>query len=105
MSDKDDIWDILESKEYIKDEDDIITLISSDGKKIDFIEIADIVFKGSFYAILQPTKLLDGLNEKKALVFSVLRDKSGQYKYVIETDDEIINAVFDEYNILFDDNK
>jgi uncharacterized protein YrzB (UPF0473 family) len=83
-------------------DDDIVTLLSADGEEIDFVEIAGIAHKGSFYAILQPVELLDGMDDDEALVFKVTRGKDGEDKFEIELDDTIIDAVFAEYNKLLD---
>ena len=93
-----------ESMEHMEeDDDDIVTLLSADGEEIDFVEIAGIAYKGSFYAILQPVELLDGMDDDEALVFKVTRGKDGEDKFEIELDDAIIDAVFAEYNKLLDE--
>ena len=91
--------EILDMEEQ---DDDIVTLLSADGEEIDFVEIAGIAHKGSFYAILQPVELLDGMDDDEALVFKVTRGKDGEDKFEIELDDTIIDAVFAEYNKLLD---
>lgn len=83
-------------------DDDIVTLTSADGEEIDFIQIAGIAHKGSFYAILQPAELLEGMDDDEALVFKVTRGPDGGDHFEIELDDEIIDAVFAEYNRLLD---
>ena len=88
--------------EEVDGDDDIVTLLSADGEEIDFVEIAGIAHKGSFYAILQPVELLDGMDDDEALVFKVTRGKDGEDKFEIELDDNIIDAVFAEYNRLLD---
>ena len=82
--------------------DDIVTLRSATGEDIDFVEIAGIAHDGNFYAILQPVELLDGMNDDEALVFLVTRDEEGNDKFEICLDDDIIDAVFKEYNRLLD---
>ena len=79
---------------------DIITLLSANGEKIEFIEIAGIAHQGCFYAILQPVELIEGMADDEALVFKVSRSENGEDKFEIELDDEIIDAVFKEYNRL-----
>lgn len=86
-----------------EDDDDVVTLLSANGEEIDFIEVAGIAYKGSFYAILQPVELLDGMDDDEALVFKVTRGKDGDDKFEIELDDAIIDAVFAEYNKLLDE--
>lgn len=83
--------------------DDIITLTSADGEPIDFVEIAGIALDTGFYAILQPVELLEGMDEDEALVFKVSRNPDGSDRFEIEMDDEIIDAVFSEYNRLLEE--
>ena len=82
--------------------DDIVTLLNAEGEEIDFVEIAGIAHKGEFYAILQPVELLEGMADDEALVFLVTRDSDGNDKFEICLDDDIIDAVFTEYNRLLD---
>ena len=93
--------EILNENEFEED-DDIITLLSAGGEEIDFVEIAGIAHKGNFYAILQPVELIEGMADDEALVFKVSRGENGEDKFEIELDDEIIDAVFAEYNKLLD---
>jgi len=94
-------FDFLDELDETAD-DDIVTLLSADGEEIDFVEIAGIAHKGSFYAILQPVELLEGMSDDEALVFKVSRTENGEDKFEIEPDDEIIDAVFAEYYRLLD---
>lgn len=84
-------------------EDDIITLQTTNGESVDFIEVAGIAYNNNFYVILQPVELLDGMDDDEALVFKVSRDADGEDKFEIELDDDIIDAVFKEYNRLLDE--
>ncbi len=90
-------------EEYDEDNDDIITLTTANGEEVDFVEIAGIAHKGNFYAILQPVELLDGMDDDEALVFKVSRGPDGEDKFDVELDDDIIEAVFTEYNRLLDE--
>ncbi|MBE7088615.1 MAG: DUF1292 domain-containing protein [Clostridiales bacterium] len=92
---------IIDDMEFA--DDDIVTLLSANGEEIDFVEIAGIAHQGNFYAILQPVELLEGMSEDEALVFKVSRDENGNDKFEIELDDDIIDAVFTEYNRLLDE--
>lgn len=95
--------EILDNEILEEDGDDIVTLLSADGEEIDFVEIAGIAHKGKFYAILQPVELIEGMSEDEALVFLVERGENDEDKFTIELDDEIIDAVFAEYNRLIDE--
>ena len=91
----------MENKEMYEN-DDIVTLRSADGEDIDFIEIAGIALEKGFYSILQPVVLLEGMADDEALVFKVEETEDGEDKFTIELDDDIIDAVFKEYNRLLD---
>ncbi|MBQ8145416.1 MAG: DUF1292 domain-containing protein [Clostridia bacterium] len=90
------------ANEEVYENEDIITLKSADGENIDFVEIAGIALKGSFYVILQPVELLEGMSDDEALVFKLERLESGEDKYTIVLEDEIVDAVFEEYYKLLD---
>ena len=85
------------------DNDDFIELTTAEGEVVRFVEIAGIKLKNGYYAILQPEKLLDGMGEDEALVFKVTDNGSGENSYEIELDDAIVDAVFEEYNRLLDE--
>lgn len=87
--------------DFSEEDDGVVTLFSANGEEIDFIEIAGIAYKGEFYAILQPVELLEGMDDDEALVFKVTRDEEGKDKFEIEFDEAIIDAVFAEYDILY----
>jgi|GEM_PF-1172532 len=86
-----------------KDTDDTVSLISANGEEIEFYEIAGIAYKGSFYAILQPVELLEGMDEDEALVFKVTRGNDGEDRFEIELDDDVIDNVFKIYEQLWKD--
>lgn len=87
----------------MQDDDDVVTLLSATGEEIDFVEIAGIAYKGHFYAILQPVELLEGMDDDEALVFEVVRTEDGNDSFHIVLDDDIIDAVFEEYNKLYEE--
>ena len=91
-----------DNKAAAADGEDIISLRTQNGETIDFVEIAGIAHKGQFYAILQPVELLEGMADDEALVFKVTHGEDGEDKFEVELDEEIIDAVFAEYNRLLD---
>lgn len=83
-------------------QEEIITLVTENGEEVDFIQIAGIEYEDRFYIILQPVELLEGMGEDEALVFEVIEAEEGN-KFEIVMDDDIIDAVFEEYNRLLDE--
>lgn len=91
------------SNEEKYENDGLIVLKSEKGEEIEMREIAGIALEGKFYMILQPVKLLKGMNDDEALVFEVTRLDNGQDSFTIIIDDEIVDKVFLEYNRLLDE--
>ena len=101
---EENVKNLPESMEHMEEDNyDVVTLISANGEEIDFVEIAGIAYRGSFYAILQPVELLEGMDDDEALVFKVTRGKDGEDKFEIELDDSVVDAVFAEYNKLYEE--
>ena len=97
----------MDMEEMLDEEyaDDIVTLMTESGEEVDFVEIAGIAHNGKFYAILQPVELLEGMDDDEALVFEVVRNADGSDGFNVVLDDEIIDAVFAEYNRLLDESQ
>ena len=85
--------------------EDILTLATPDGEEVEFVEIAGIDYNGGFYAILQPVELFEDMQEDEALVFKVTRNEKGEDNFEVETDDNVIDAVFEIYNRLLEEQK
>ncbi len=83
-------------------EGEIITLRTQEGEDIRFEAVARIAYSGEQYAILQPVVLFDGMGEDEALVFRVGVNEEGETKFELMLDDAILDAVFAEYDRLFD---
>ena len=83
--------------------DDIITLTTADGEEINFIEVAGIAYNGKFYSSLAREEPLEGMDDDEALVFEVTRGANDEDSFSIVTDDDILDAVFAEYNRLLDE--
>lgn len=85
-------------------DDEIVTLTGANGEEIDFVLIAEIYYAGDAYRILQPVELLDGMmDDDEALVFKMGYSNENEEQYEIETDEDTINAVFEEYGKLLDE--
>lgn len=85
-----------------RDDNEFVTLLSANGEEIDFAKIAVINYRGKTYSILQPAELMEGMSADEALVFRMSRTSSGEDSFEIELDDNIVDAVFKEYDKLYD---
>ena len=84
------------------EDDQPIVLFDEQDNEVEFEQIALIPYKNKAYAILKPVKEMEGVNEDEAIVFALLEDENGEDLLSIETDETIVNAVFDEYYKLLD---
>ncbi|MCD8205365.1 MAG: DUF1292 domain-containing protein [Clostridia bacterium] len=90
--------------EFYDDEEgtDVITLISDDGEEIEFYELAQIEHEGKIYSIMRPVDPFEDMGDDDVIVFRM--DSDGDDIVLnVETDDEIADAVIDEYNELYDE--
>ena len=81
----------------MNERDDIVVLNTPDGEEIEFENIAGIALDGKYYVILQPVELVEGMEEDEALVFEVTIGEDETESFSIVLDDEVLEAVFDEY--------
>ena len=73
-----------------------IVLYNEKDEPVAFEQIALIVLQGDPYAILKPVGEYQGVAEDEALVFTI-REIDGEDCLVVEEDDAIIDAVFEDY--------
>ena len=83
----------------VNDSDPII-LYGEDGQEIAFEQIALIPLNERLYVNMQPVDLLEGMADDEALVFEITEQDDEPVLSVV-LDDEVIDAVFEKYDILF----
>lgn len=78
------------------DNDDNIILYNEKDEAVEFIQIAIISLNNNLYPILKPAHPMEGLSEDEALVF-VISEVDGEEALLLESDDAVIDAVFEDY--------
>ena len=84
------------------DTPDIILLTNDRGERVGFAPVATVPYRDNIYMILRPVTPMEGAEEGDAFVFSVSQvdgdsaEESGNI-LTMETDDAVIDAVFDLY--------
>ena len=78
-----------------EDNNENIVMYGEDDRPQEFEQIAMIVLDGVLYAILKPLGMA-GVADNAAFVFTI-REVDGEDCLVIEEDDDIIDAVFEQY--------
>ena len=92
-----------EIKDEMMEEDEIITLVGDNGEEVQFNHIATLDYKDDWYIFLQPVELGD-LEEDEMLIFKIESDEEGNDLFVPLEDEELINAVYAEYEKEFECN-
>ena len=90
---------------YDEDNNDPIILFNEKGEEIAFEQIAIIPIQETVYCILKAIIPLEGMSEDEGLVFVVLKDDEGQEYLSLVDDDSIIDAVFEIYDSLVEDDE
>ena len=80
---------------------DNIVLFDEQDRPVEFEQIALIGINGVDYALLRPLNTPE-IGEDEALVFAI-RWIDGERCLVIEEDDDMVDAVFEEYYMLLEE--
>ncbi len=83
------------------DNDDPVILKDDKGNDVRFEQVAVISIDEGDFAILHPLDGLEGVGEDEALVFQMYVTDEGEAMDYVD-DDGLIDAVFAEYDRLFD---
>lgn len=92
--------------ERLLDENDLgtIVLFDENDKEVEFEQIAIIPYDNEVYAILKPVEEMEGVADDEAIVFLLDADEESDEVLSVVEDDAIIDAVFDAYYKLLDEN-
>lgn len=90
----------------ILDDNDVgtIVLFNEDDEEVEFEQIATIQYRNELYTILKPVEEMEGVAEDEAIVFHVDCEDGSDDVLSIVVDDVVIDAVFDIYYELLDEN-
>lgn len=76
---------------------DFIRLYDEYDNATVFRQVAVTNINGSIFAILKPEEEFEGLGEDEALVFALEENDEGNVSLLLVTDEETVNAVFEDY--------
>ena len=80
-----------------------ITLYNEKDEPVEFEQIAIIPLNDRVYAILKPVEKVKGVSDDEAFVFEVVEDEENGDSLRLIEDDAVIDAVFEDYNKLLDE--
>lgn len=80
------------------DENNVVELIDDEGNPAFFEHLMTLEFENHTYIVLSPKDIIDVENEEgSVVVMRISKDESGEDCYIVEEDDEILDAVFNKY--------
>lgn len=91
--------------ERLLDENDLGTIVLYDenDKEVEFEQIAIIPYENEVYAILKPVEEMEGVADDEAIVFLLDADEESDEVLSVVEDEKIIDAIFDAYYKLLDE--
>ena len=91
--------------EKILDEEncDNIVLYDEDDNAVEFEQVAVIPMDDSIYVILVPVTEMEGVGEDEGIVFVIEEDEENEPLLSIVVEDDVIDAVFAEYDKLVEE--
>ena len=90
-------------KLFDENDTDNIVLVGDDGKAVEFEQVALISLEDKDYAILALANPPEGASNDEGIVFEIKEDENGAIELATVTDDDIIDAVFDVYDQLWEE--
>ena len=78
-------------------EDEVIELISDDGKKMKFYFVGTIEYKGKAYSAFEPAEEIEGVSEDDLFIFELSGDDEETAELLPVEDEALLDEVFEEF--------
>ena len=95
--------DNIFDKIYDENNSENVVLYNEHGEPVEFEQVAVIPYEDVVYVILHPVTKLEGLGEDEGLVFTIVEDEVEGEIMKLVVDEDIIDAVFDIYDRLIEE--
>lgn len=89
-----------EKNDLINDneEDVIVPMVFDDGTSEEFYLLAELDYKGKWYAYFEPVKPSDDFEEGDILIYEEGENEEGEEIYIPVTDDKLLDALLQQLN-------
>ncbi|MFI3167430.1 MAG: DUF1292 domain-containing protein [Bacillota bacterium] len=78
-------------------EDDVWELEAEDGELAKFYMLATIEYNKKWYVVFQPAEESEDMSEDELVIFELETNEEDEDVFLPVEDDETLNAVYDEY--------
>lgn len=99
MDDEKMFGDEFVDETYEDEMDNIIVLLDEDGQEIEFEHLDSILYQGDTYLVLLPVVSDYDEENDQVAIFKAERDENGEDTLVVVEDEDVLDAVFEEFKI------
>ncbi|MEG2002201.1 MAG: DUF1292 domain-containing protein [Clostridia bacterium] len=96
MSDYEKKIEEMEQEEMELD-DEVLELVGDDGEVANFYHLATLEYKNEWYVVLQPAEATEEISEDELVIMKLSTDANDDDVFLPIEDDDTLNAVYDEY--------
>ena len=82
---------------------DIVELESEDGETVRFQHVATIDYENEWYVFFTPAEEMEGIDSDETVIFKLTTDENGADIFLPVEDEAILDAVYDEYLRIMED--
>ena len=79
------------------EDEDIVELVTDDGKKLKFYFVGTIEYKGKNYSAFEPAEEIDGMEDDDLVIFELAGDDEETADLLPVEDDKLLDEVFEEF--------
>ena len=78
-------------------DEDVVELVTDDGKKLKFYFVGTIEYKGKNYSAFEPAEQIEGIEDDDLIIFELAGDDEETADLLPVEDEAILDAVFEEF--------
>ena len=79
------------------EDEDIVELVTDDGKKLKFYFVGTIEYKGKNYSAFEPAEEIDGMEDDDLVIFELAGDDEETADLLPVEDEKLLDEVFEEF--------
>ena len=78
-------------------DEDVVELVTDDGKKLKFYFVGTIEYKGKNYSAFEPAEAIDGMEDDDIVIFELAGDDEETADLLPVEDEKLLDEVFEEF--------
>ena len=78
-------------------DEDVVELVTDDGKKLKFYFVGTIEYKGKNYSAFEPAEQIEGMEDDDIVIFELAGDDEETADLLPVEDEKLLDEVFEEF--------